>query len=192
MILRPSSVSASTSAVSSPVEAAGATVELRHELGRRSRFSRGYGKSAAGSVRLTASSVAIRFGFGVCGSISETVSTVGLVGASGAIGAGCGGLLFRRDRRETDLAGVTAGLLGTISGCRPDRSLPARSTLGATSLSSVVLDALAGLTATRERVDDDLADGGLRPSCAQARLARRGFGRRFRGHLNSLKICSWP
>jgi hypothetical protein len=108
-------------------------------------------------VRLTDSSVAIRFGFGVCGSISETVSTVGLVGASGAIGAGFGGCFFAAIGAKADLVGITAGLLGAISGCSARLVAACPSTLGATPLFSVVLDALEGLTAARERVDDDLA-----------------------------------
>ena len=107
-------------------------------------------------VRLTVSSVTIRFGFGVCGSISETVSTVGLVGVSGAIGAGFGGCFFAAIGAKADLVGITAGLLGAILGST--RLVAAcSSTLGATPLFSVVLDALTGLTAARVRVDDDLA-----------------------------------
>ena len=63
-------------------------------------------------VRLTDSSVAMRFGFGVCGSISETVSTAALVGVSGAIGAGFGGCFFAAIGAKADLVGVTAGLAG--------------------------------------------------------------------------------
>ena len=90
--------------------------------------------------------------------MSETVSTVGLVGVAGAIDAGFGGCFFAAIGAKADLVEVTAGLLGGILGCSARLVVACPSTLGATPLFSVVLDALEGLTAARERVDDDLPE----------------------------------
>ena len=122
-------------------------------------------------VRLTDSSVVTRFGFGVCGSISETVSTVGLVGVSGAIGAGFGGCFFAAIGAKADLVGITAGLLGAILGCSTRLVAACSSTLGAIPLFSVVLDGLTGLTAARERADDDLAGAAAFPVLRTGALA---------------------
>ena len=196
MILRPSSVSVSTSAISPPVDGGGDGRRLdsragsddggvRSDTGDRRKncaLDRLVGRHA---LRFRRVRVNQRNAFHrrFCRRLRARPARVRR-------------LLFRRDRRESRFGTVTAGLVGCrgLRRLRPDlRSLPTRSTLVAQRrlLLSVVLEVLAGLVAARERVATtwQAADfAGL----ARRRFGRRGFGRRFRWHLSSLKICSWP
>ena len=171
-----------------PLQAAGGDRCRPPELDRRRRFCARMREIGGRIVRLTDSSVAARFGFGVCGSISETVSTVGFRRRLGRDWCGLRRLLFRRDRRESRLgrrhgrvAGRHLGLFGPIGRCLPVDFGSDPLAFGCLGCSSG-LDRSAG--ASRRRLG---RSGGLRRV-----LRRLGFGRRFRWHLNSLKICSWP
>ena len=116
MIFRPSSVSVSTSPISSAeVTAAGAAV------------TSGAGSGAAGVARIreiggrkgrfTPSAAGARFGFGVCGSIRETLSTTGFGAGTGSEADGAAGLaggFFAVIGAKADLIGaiVDAGAAG--------------------------------------------------------------------------------
>lgn len=118
--------------------------------------------------RLAASSEIGRFGFGVCGSINETVSTTGLGGGAGAAGASGFGTLagFRAvmgAKAERVGATVAAGLRGEAGGFSGAGAGLVASITGSfagvetvTSSWALLLDVLAfaGLAAALERVDD--------------------------------------
>ena len=62
-------------------------------------------------VRFTASSETARFGFGMCGSISETLSIAGFGSGSGATGAALPGAFFAVIGAKADLAAAGLGAI---------------------------------------------------------------------------------
>src|SRR5450432_433257 len=155
MILRPSSVSSIASVVSLVTAgAAGVTVfdgEAGSTTGGVGRIREMGGKNE----RLPPSSDGTRFGFGVCRSISETLSTTGLGGGMGAAGAGSDGAVFLAViRAKMDFVVATEGF-GAAVGAGFSIVVPGAASIASTcGLLLVVFGLFAVLAATRGRTDD--------------------------------------
>ncbi|MBA3544670.1 MAG: hypothetical protein H0T83_09570 [Chthoniobacterales bacterium] len=118
--------------------------------------------------RLAVASEAARFGFGICGSISETASVAGFGGGgAGAVGAGAGAVGFlavigaKAERvAGTDGFDAAAGSLVTgvgATGCASSgvvSSMGAAAVIGSLGLLLELRAGFAGLAAAPGRVDD--------------------------------------
>jgi hypothetical protein len=124
-------------------------------------------------VRFTASPETARFGLGMCGSISETLSTAGFGSGSCPAGVALPGAFFAVIDAKADLAAVCLGATA-CAGFGVEATVVAALTFGtvapsflagaatlAVLVTLVVLELLAGLAAVRERVDDLAESAGL-------------------------------
>ena len=207
MILRPSSVSVTTSP-RRPFDVAGAAGS---GFGRRPVSDAVPGAArmreiGGRTVRFAVSSVTARFGFGVCGSISETLSTAGF-GAGSCSWLSAARLwragFLRGDGRESRFRRATVGLerppkpalrAGDRAGFVPRSALSFRCFGSRQQLLcprrpwNSWLRFSRGLRVRRRRLG---RSGGL-GRLARGRFGRRGFGRSFLLAFGSLKSCSWP
>src|ERR1041385_5278037 len=152
MILRPSSVSVSIPPASSAGgEATGGGVSSRitSGVGGLARIREVGGRI----VRFTDSSGGTRFGFGTCGSINETLSTVcfGRGAGAGSIGGAVLAGVFRAVMGAKADFGATTGAGLAAAGDALIVVAAPPSLVAATFSSLVGLELLAGLAAVRER-----------------------------------------